>query len=117
MPPLRAISEHPIFAASLFLGGLMRKLIPLALALILSACFHAVIETGATPSTVTIERHWAAGWLYGLVPPSTTETQAKCPAGVAKVETQHSFLNMFAAGLAWGIYEPMTIVVTCAERR
>jgi hypothetical protein len=24
---------------------------------------------------------------------------------------------MFAAGLAWGIYEPMTIVVTCAERR
>lgn len=51
------------------------------------------IDTGLTPSTVVVEKAWASGWIYGLVPPSTLETKSKCPSGAAKVETQHSFLD------------------------
>jgi hypothetical protein len=79
-------------------------------------CFHATIETGATPSTLTIEKSFAASWIDGLVPPSTVETAEKCPNGVAIVETQRTFVNGLVAFLTWGIYTPMWIKVTCAER-
>jgi hypothetical protein len=79
-----------------------------------TGCYHATIETGATPSTETISKHWAAGWILGLVPPSDVETAAKCPHGVAKVETQLSFLNQLVGWLTIYIYTPMTIEVTCA---
>jgi hypothetical protein len=86
-------------------------------ALLLSAgCYHATIDTGLTPSTVQIEKHWASGWIYGLVPPSTIETAAKCPSGVAKVETQLSFANQLVDFLTLGIYTPMDVTVTCAQR-
>jgi hypothetical protein len=79
-----------------------------------TGCFHGTIETGATPSTEVISKKWASGWVWGLVPPSTIETAAKCPHGVAKVETQLSFLNQLVDLLTIGIYTPMTIEVTCA---
>jgi hypothetical protein len=81
----------------------------------LPACYHATIETGATPdSNATIEQKWASGWIYGLVPPSTVSTAAKCTSGVASVETQLSFLNEVVGFLTLGIYTPMSIKVTCA---
>lgn len=78
------------------------------------SCYHATIETAAAPSTVVIEKPFASSWIYGLVPPSTVETAAKCPGGVAKVETQQSFVNGLVAFLTIGIYTPMSIRVTCA---
>jgi hypothetical protein len=50
-----------------------------------------------------------------LVPPSVVETASQCPNGVARVETQHSFLNGLAAALTFSIYTPMTITVQCAS--
>ena len=83
-------------------------------AILLSGCYHAIIETGKPASAVTIEKPWANSFIYGLVPPPVVETAAKCPAGVSRVETQHSFLNSLVGGITWGIYTPMTIKVTCA---
>lgn len=80
-----------------------------------SGCYHAVVETGRPAGTTTIDKAWAHGFLWGLVPPSTVETAQKCPSGVAKVETQMSFLNMFANFLTSGLYSPMQITVTCAQ--
>jgi len=79
-----------------------------------AGCYHATIETGATPSTVVITKPWASGFVFGLVPPSTVETAAKCPNGPAKVETQISFLNGLVSFLTLSIYTPMQIDVTCA---
>jgi hypothetical protein len=79
-----------------------------------TGCYHATIETGLTPSTETIEEPFASGWIYGLVPPNTISTQAKCKHGVAKVETQHSFVNSLVGIITLGIYTPMDIKVTCA---
>ena len=80
----------------------------------LAACYHATIDTGLPPSPQVIDQPWASGWVYGLVPPKTVETMAKCSSGVSKVETLHSFLNSLVGGLTFGIYTPITIKVTCA---
>jgi hypothetical protein len=70
---------------------------------------------GLTPSAQVVEKSFAAGWLFGLVPPSTVQTASKCPHGAAKIETQLSFVNQFVAWLTAYIYTPMSIKVTCAE--
>lgn len=93
-----------------------RRIVSAAFAsVLLTGCYHASIETGAKPSTEKIEKKWAAGWVYGLVPPSTVSTTSKCTKGVAKVDTQLSFPNQLVSFLTAGIFTPMEIVVTCAE--
>jgi hypothetical protein len=96
----------------------MRKiLMSLAFLFLLTSCYHATVTTGLRPSTVKIEDKWANAWIYGLVPPSAVETMEQCPAGVAQVDTQLSFLNQLVNFLTIGIYTPMEIVVTCADDR
>ena len=87
----------------------------LTAATFLSACYHATVETGLTPSTQVLEQSFASSWIYGLVPPKTVETASRCPDGVAKVETQHTFVNQLVGFLTLGIYTPMHIRVTCAQ--
>ena len=84
-------------------------------AIAISGCYTATIETGLHPSTIVKENNWASCWIYGLVPPKTVETVAKCPHGVAKVKTELSFPNQLVGFLTLGVYTPMTIQVTCAE--
>jgi hypothetical protein len=94
-----------------------RKFILAIAALVLgTACYHATIDTGLAPSNVTIEKHWASGWIFGLVPPATIETAQKCQSGVAKVETQLSFVNQLVSFLTIGIYTPMDVKIQCAQR-
>ena len=97
----------------------MRKLLALTILLVATTgCYHATVDTGRAPSPQVVEKPWAHGFLWGLVPPATLETAQKCPNGVAKVETQVSFLNQVAGGfLTGGIYSPMSIRVTCAAAR
>ena len=92
-----------------------RGAVLLAAATALGACYHATIETGLMPSTQTLEHSFASSWIYGLVPPKTVETTTRCPSGVAKVETQQTFVNQLVAFLTVGIYTPMHIRVTCAQ--
>ena len=88
---------------------LLIAIIPIGL-----ACYHATIETGRTPSPQVIEEAFASAWVYGLVPPKTVETASQCPNGVARVETQLTFVNQLVGFLTIGIYTPMHIRVTCA---
>jgi hypothetical protein len=81
----------------------------------LAGCYHATIDTGRAPSSTVIEKEWAHCFIFGLVAPETVNTASSCPNGVAKVETQHSFLNMLAQFITFSLYTPMTITVTCAS--
>jgi len=87
----------------------------LAVLVVTSACYHAVIETGRPAGSTVINRAWAHGFIFGLVPPSVTNVAQQCPSGVSKVETKHSFLNGLVGGLTWSLYTPMQITVTCAQ--
>jgi hypothetical protein len=93
---------------------MIRKPVLLGVVLAMSGCYHATVVTGATPGSEKIEKEWASGFVFGLVPPDTTETQSKCPNGVAKVETEHSFLNGLVAFFTIQIYTPMHITATCS---
>jgi hypothetical protein len=90
------------------------KLLAAGLLVALPACYHAVIETGLPASPQVIEKTFASGWIYGLVPPSPVNAMSQCPSGVSKVETQLSFVNQLVNILTLGIYTPMWIKVTCA---
>ena len=79
------------------------------------ACYHATVDTGLKPSAQVVEKSFAAGWIFGLVPPSTVATASQCPHGAAKIETQLSFVNQLVAFLTLDIFTPMSIKVTCAE--
>lgn len=80
----------------------------------LSGCFHATVETGKAASNEVIEQPWAMSFVYGLIPPATVDASEKCTNGVAKVETQISFLNGLVSALTFSIVTPMNIKVTCA---
>jgi len=96
-------------------GKKMRRDVVLPLVLLFStACYHATVDTGLPPSGQEINKPWASGWIYGLVPPATINTMAECPHGVSRVETQQSFVNQLVGLLTLGIYTPMQINVRCA---
>ena len=95
----------------------MRRLLAILAtpAVLLAGCYHATIVTGQPASSEVISQPWAQSWIAGLIPPNTVETASKCRNGVAKVETQHSFLNWLVGGITFGIFTPMQIDVTCAS--
>jgi hypothetical protein len=95
----------------------MRKAFILLAVLLVCApgCYHAVIETARPAGTQTIDILWAHSFVYGIVPPNVVNSAAQCPSGVARVVTEHSFLNGLVAVITWGIYTPIHITVTCAS--
>ncbi|HEX5831175.1 MAG TPA: hypothetical protein VFY16_09350 [Gemmatimonadaceae bacterium] len=80
-----------------------------------TACYHATIDAGRPASDKVIDQPWAMSFVFGLVPPPTVETATQCPNGLAKVETEQSFLNGLVASLTVGIVTPMHIKVSCAS--
>lgn len=96
------------------MNSLATILLVLTVCAMSSGCYHATVTTGLTPGTQTIDQPWAKGWVMGLVPPETVDAASQCASGVAKVETQLSFLNQIVSGLTFGIFTPMHITVTCA---
>lgn len=94
----------------------IRRAAAVVAAFALTGCYHAVIQTGRPESSDVISIKWANSFIFGLVPPPVVETAARCTNGVAKVETQHSFLNGLAAVVTFSLYTPMQIDVTCAAR-
>lgn len=94
----------------------MKHSVMLSAMLLLMGCYHATVETGATPSAEVYSKSFASGWIFGLVPPNTVSTAQRCSSGVAKVETHLSFANQLVGFLTGRIYTPMNIKVTCASR-
>lgn len=92
----------------------MRRILLLALLLAFAGCHHATVETGQSPGPSQVDIPWANSFIYGLVPPSTVDAEGECASGVARVETQLSFLNQIVGAVTFGIYTPMHITVTCA---
>lgn len=91
-----------------------RNLAGLALAVAVMGCYQTTVNTGLTPGSTVIDKPWAHSFVAGLVPIETIDAASQCPNGVARVETQHTFLNMVATVVTGYIYSPMSITVTCA---
>lgn len=95
----------------------MRRYLSAAAALVVlcGGCYHVNVITGAPASPTVIDKQWQNSFVYGLVPPDEMETKGQCSRGVAKVETERSFLNGLVGALTWSIYTPIHVTVTCAS--
>ncbi len=82
-------------------------------AILLAGCYHVTVVTGAPPGNTVIDKPWQMSFVYGLIPPQEVDAKATCAQGVAKVETEHSFLNGLVAGLTWQLVTPIHVRVTC----
>jgi hypothetical protein len=89
--------------------------IALALGLVLSGCFHQVVQTGRTPGPTVVKKPWTATWLWGIVPATPIDVTRDCPAGIATVETKQTFMNGLVGALTLGIFTPRDVTVTCAS--
>lgn len=89
--------------------------IAVALGLILSGCFHQVVQTGRTPGPTVVKKPWTATWLWGIVPATPIDVTSDCPGGIATVATQQTFMNGLVGALTLGIYTPRDVTVTCAS--
>ena len=83
-------------------------------ALLTTGCYRVTVVTGAPPAAQTIDQQWQNSFVYGLVPPPVVQTAPQCQQGVARVQTERSFLNGLVGGLTFGIYTPMHTTVACA---
>jgi hypothetical protein len=94
------------------------KSLALAVAsLALTGCYHVtVLNSRATPAATVVDKPWQHSFIGGLVPPVELNVKDQCPNGVAKVETEQSFVNSIAGIVTWGIYSPIHARVTCAAR-
>ena len=89
-----------------------------AAAVVLSAaCYHATVETGRPVGSTVVSKPWVATFLWGLVPAKDISVAAECPNGIARVETQQTFVNGLVGLLTLGIYTPQTATITCAASR
>jgi hypothetical protein len=89
--------------------------IAMALGLVLTGCFHQVVQTGRTPGPTVVKKPWTATWLWGLVPATPIDVTRDCPGGIATVETKQSFMNGLVGALTIGIFTPRDVTVTCAS--
>jgi hypothetical protein len=86
-----------------------------AASLAVTACYHVTVVSNAQPSATVVDRPWQHSFIYGLVPPAEINVKQECPRGVAKVETEQSFVNGLASAVTQGIYSPIHTVITCAK--
>jgi hypothetical protein len=94
----------------------MRRIATLLVAAVLcTGCYHVTVITGAPPSAQTIDLPWQMSFAGGLVPPPAVDTKTPCTQGVARVETERSFLNGLAAAITSQIVTPIHVAVTCAS--
>lgn len=93
----------------------IKGILLIALAILLSGCYHAQVTTGLEASNEVYQEAWATSFIGGLVPPNVVNAQQHCSNGVARVETRLSFLNMVATLITFNLYSPMEITVTCAS--
>ena len=82
-----------------------------------TACYHAIVDTGRAPGTTVVSKPWVNTFLWGLVPAKDISVAAECPNGIARVETQQTFVNGLVGAITLGIYTPQSATITCAANR
>lgn len=85
----------------------------LALVLVVSGCYHSIIDTGLQPGRTAYHGKWETAWLNGLIPVEV-DARGACNGPWARVETQQSFLNGLVTLLTLGIYAPHEVEIICA---
>lgn len=87
-------------------------------ALALPGCYTTTVTSGkpAAPATVAYDEKWHSGVVYGIAELSGPHDLEKiCPQGWSEIKTETTFLNGFVDAVTWGVYNPQSITVRCAQ--
>ena len=80
-----------------------------------AGCFNVTyVAKTRTPSTVVHEEKMNF-FLLGIVGEHDVQAGQRCPAGVARVKTTQTFVDVLLAGITLGIYTPRRAEITCAQ--
>ena len=83
----------------------------------LSGCYKTNFIHGDRPITAPLSVSQSF-YLFGLIGPDMpTRADRLCPAGVARIQTQASFVDSLISFVTLGIYSPRTVQVFCAAGR
>lgn len=94
------------------------KMLALAVASVaLSGCYRLTVTTGASAAPTVVEKPFQPSFVYGLIPPPVLNVKDQCPNGVSQVVTEHSLVNGLVAFLTFQLFTPITVKVTCGNRR
>lgn len=92
----------------------MKKILGAALLLLLaSGCFHIHYVTGEPAAPAPVDESWHHDWVFGLVEGDTVAVPQLCPDGLAKVDSETTFVNGLVRFLTFSIYTPETVTTTC----
>jgi hypothetical protein len=72
-----------------------------------------LITTHATAQNSAKE--WASTFIYGVVPSAVASAASQCRDGLAKVRRGQTPANTLVSLVTLGMFNPITILVTCAE--
>ncbi|MCC6317177.1 MAG: hypothetical protein IT361_05740 [Gemmatimonadaceae bacterium] len=89
----------------------------IAACVLLSACWHQVVNTGLAPGATVVDKPWTSTWIFGLVEAKPINVRAECPSGVALVASKFTVMNWLGAAVTFGIWVPWHVTVTCAGGR
>lgn len=92
------------------------KLVRLVALLVLSGCYnvHYYDSTRAEVASAGERTVLVHTLLGGLISLNDVDSSDYCPGGVKEVHSRIGGVGILAAILTGGIYEPMTVTMTCA---
>lgn len=95
----------------------MRKaIVLLALAALISGCFHHVYTVGSgAPNGRVVYSAWHAHWLFAIIGEDNVDVSRLCPSGNATVRNDVTFVNGLIGTLIGVIYYPTTVEVFCTD--
>jgi hypothetical protein len=78
-------------------------------------CYRITVVSGAPGANKQIDYPWQKSLVLGVVAPDEISTKEACPQGIAKFQTERSFLNGLASLGTLTIYSPIRTTITCAS--
>ncbi len=91
----------------------MRILLVLAM-FFATGCFHINYVTDKPRAPSPEYKKWHNDFVYGLAEGSDpVDVKQICPEGVARIESEETFVNGLVNVLTIGIYNPQEVTVTC----
>lgn len=92
----------------------VRGVLTLAAASLLTGCYHQAVQTGLAPSSTVVQKNFHPTFIFGLVQAAPIDVRAQCPNGVAFASTRMTVPNWLVGLVTIGIVTPHEVKVTCA---
>jgi hypothetical protein len=93
----------------------LRGLIAIGALAMLAGCMNVTYIAKSRPPSAIVHEQKLTFFVGGLVGTEEISAGQLCPGGVAKVHTQHTFVDVLLTVVTLAIYSPRTAEITCAQ--